>query len=193
MTSRAGSSRVTCITCGKEFPGLNQWKSKNHSCIAALSSMEDLRVFERDQVLDIETREASLEAKAKLERWSYEKLAPHLELSRVTKSEVLSAYISLTPVQKHALTKHFEFTESELRWAEYELDWVKDEGRAEKVQANRVIFEEDNNARLEAAKSATSHILLLRGLDPRLVQVTMGIQDKEARRIAIRELLKSLK
>jgi hypothetical protein len=193
MTSKAGSSRVTCITCGKEFTGLNQWKSKNHPCIAALSSLEDLRVFERDQVLDIETRGASLEARAKLERWAYEKLAPHLELSRVTKSEVLSAYDSLTPIQKHALTKRFEFTESELRWAEYELDWVKDEGRPEKIHANRLILEEDKNARLEAAKSATSHILLLRGVDPRLVQVMMGIQDKEARRIAIRELLKSLK
>jgi hypothetical protein len=56
-----------------------------------------------------------------------------------------------------------------------------------------VTLEQDKKALLEATKSATSHILLLRGVEPRLVQVMMGIQDKHARKIAIRELLKSLK
>ena len=193
MDLKSESKRVICITCGRDFSGLNHWRSKNHSCIAAITSQEDLRVFELDQKIDIETRAVALEAKTKLERWAYEKLAPHIELSRVTKSEVLSAYNSLTPTQKHAVTKRFEYTDSEVSWAEYELDWIKEEGRAEKVEAKRVMLEAHKNARLEAAKSATSHILLLRGVDPRLVQVMMGIQDKQARRIAIRELLKSLK
>jgi len=193
MASKSGTSRVTCVTCGKEFTGLHLWKSKNHSCIAALASQDDLRGFERDQLLDIETREAAIEAKGKLEQWAYEKLAPHLELSHLTKLEVVSAYNSLSPIQKHAVTKHFEYTEKELNWAEYELDWINEEGRAEKLEAIRGILEKDKNARLEASKSATSHILLSRGVDPRLVQVMMGIQDKQARKIAIRELLKSLK
>jgi hypothetical protein len=193
MASKSGASGVTCITCGRKFNGLTQWKSNNHPCIAALISQEDLEIFERDQVMDIESRLEALDAQAKIERWAYEKLAPHLELSHATKAEVVSAYNSLSAIQKHAVTKRFEYTEGELEWAVYESEWVKEERQPEKIEARRVTLEQDRKALLEATKSATSHILLLRGVEPRLVQVMMGIQDKHARKIAIRELLKSLK
>jgi hypothetical protein len=193
MGSKSDSPGVTCITCGKHFSALSNWRSESHSCFASLVTPEDISDFEEDQLLDIESRAAALAAKAKLERWVYEKLGRQLELSHATKAEVVSAYNSLSAIQKHAVTKHFEYTERELDWAVYESEWVKEERRPEKIEARRVILEEDKKALLEASKSATGHILLLRGVNPRLIKVIMEIQDNEARRVAIRELLKSLK
>ena len=183
---KSETNRIICITCGKEFPGLNRWKSKNHSCIAALISQEDLRGFERDQLLDVEARNETEETRAKFEKWAFEKVAPYVELSRTTKAEVVSAYNSLNPLHKHAFTKHYEYTESELSWAE-------SLGREEELAPKREILEEEKRVLLEAIKSVTRHILLLRGVNPRLIDVMVDIPDKQARKIAIRELLKSLK
>jgi hypothetical protein len=149
--------------------------------------------FEEDQALDIETRDAAREAKTKLENWAYEKLARRLEVNHATKVEVVGAYNSLSPVHKLAVNKRFQFTESEVYMAEEELTWNKHTGREGEVEEMRLILEEEKRVLAQAIKSVTKHILLQRGVNPRLVDVMVDIPDRQARKIAIRELLKSLK